>query len=152
MAVASVRTDIVFASPGTPSSRTCPLANRPTSSRSTNCSWPTITLPISVRNFPIQPAAACTCSLKGVLIGGESRAGGGATQAILACLERKLRSNVYLDGICPAINSVSHGEDDAVGAIVRIGMLLLDRSADLLGARNRAVTERPPITVFLRSQ
>src|SRR5260221_14462053 len=112
MAVANVRTDMVLANPGTPSSKTCPLASKPTSSRSTNCSCPTMTLPISVRNFPIQPAAACTCSLKGVLIGGESIAGPRATQAILAGLQRRLGHNVDLDGVRPAIDAGIHGEDD----------------------------------------
>src|SRR5436190_11987284 len=65
MADARVRTDIVFARPGTPSRRTWPLASSPTRRRSTSCSWPTMTLAISVRSLVIQAAAAWTCSLSG---------------------------------------------------------------------------------------
>src|SRR5438132_337088 len=44
---ATVRTASVFASPGTPSSRTCPPVSSPTSSRSTMTSWPTTRLATS---------------------------------------------------------------------------------------------------------
>ena len=43
IASARVRTARVFATPGTPSRRTCPRARRPTSIRSTMRSWPTTT-------------------------------------------------------------------------------------------------------------
>ena len=56
----SVRTSSVLPSPGTPSSNTWPLARRPTSNRSTSCSWPTMTWAISVRNLPIQTAVSAT--------------------------------------------------------------------------------------------
>src|SRR4051794_2450099 len=46
-AVASVSTARVFATPGTPSSSTCPRASSATSMRSTSRSWPTITRLIS---------------------------------------------------------------------------------------------------------
>ncbi|CKT35796.1 Uncharacterised protein [Mycobacterium tuberculosis] len=39
---AKVSTANVLATPGTPSSSTCPLDSRPTSIRSTSWSWPTI--------------------------------------------------------------------------------------------------------------
>ncbi len=47
----TVLTSKVLASPGTPTSRTCPLANSPVRSSSTTSSWPTMTLPISNRSL-----------------------------------------------------------------------------------------------------
>ncbi len=47
--LAKVRTASVFATPGTPSSRQCPLASSDTISVSTMCSWPTMTRLTSVR-------------------------------------------------------------------------------------------------------
>src|SRR6266850_458345 len=81
MAVASVRTDIVLARPGTPSSRTWPLASRPTSRRSTSCSWPTITRPTSARNARIQVDVSATCSFNGLLIAAEFTEWNSRTQA-----------------------------------------------------------------------
>ena len=48
---ATVLTSSVLASPGTPTSSTCPRANSPISSSSTTLSWPMITLPISPRSL-----------------------------------------------------------------------------------------------------
>ena len=51
------------------------------------------------------------------------------------------RPNVDLDGICPAKDAIRDAENYGVGAIVGIGMRLLNGGADLLGAGGRAVTE-----------
>lgn len=51
------------------------------------------------------------------------------------------RPNFDLDGICSAEGPISEAEDDGVGAVVGVGMLLLNGCADLLGAGGRAVTE-----------
>src|SRR6476469_691949 len=56
-AVARVSTASVFATPGTPSSSTCPLASRATSIRSISRSWPTITRLISKSTFSSRAAS-----------------------------------------------------------------------------------------------
>src|ERR1035441_10550483 len=60
---ASDLTDSVFASPGTPSSNTCPLASKPMTSRSTRYVWPTITLPNALNSGRTTAPASCTASL-----------------------------------------------------------------------------------------
>src|SRR6266542_2073011 len=63
MAAARVLTESVLANPGTPSSRTWPLANNPIMSRSTRYFWPTTTLLISLRSVGTNALACCTSAL-----------------------------------------------------------------------------------------
>src|SRR5881296_702782 len=63
MADARVLTESVLASPGTPSSRTWPLANNPMMSRSTRYFWPTTTLLISLSSGGTNALACCTSAL-----------------------------------------------------------------------------------------
>ena len=66
--LATVLTSSVLASPGTPTSRTWPRANRPVRSCSTTSSWPMITLPISRRRalwLSARAATAATSSREG---------------------------------------------------------------------------------------
>src|SRR5260370_23406460 len=100
MADARVRTDIVLARPGTRSSRTWPLASNPTNSRSTNCSWPTMTRPISARNLPTQPAVACTCSSNVVLMPRDCKRQALQTQAIHGGLSLGPREGTRPSGLC----------------------------------------------------
>src|SRR5437764_10632921 len=58
MAPASVFTSSVLASPGTPSSSTCPRISRAMTNRSTTASCPTTALATSARSFAITPCAA----------------------------------------------------------------------------------------------
>src|SRR5688572_21865360 len=84
MADAKVRTERVLAKPGTPSSNTCPLASRPTRSRSTNACWPTTTLPTVSRKRVTQVDACRTRSFNASRVadmeddGGATTGGGGA--------------------------------------------------------------------------
>ena len=59
---ATVLTSSVLASPGTPTSSTCPRAKRPIRSCSTTSSWPMMTLPISARSPWYSSARAATAS------------------------------------------------------------------------------------------
>src|SRR5437867_8376056 len=63
MTDARVLTESVFANPGTPSSRTWPLANKPMMSRSTRYFWPTTTLLISLSSGGTNALACCTSAL-----------------------------------------------------------------------------------------
>ncbi len=58
-AAATVRTSSVFATPGTPSSSTCPRASRAITMPDTTASWPTTTLPTSARSRPRAARACC---------------------------------------------------------------------------------------------
>ena len=60
---ASVLTVSVFASPGAPSSSTCPPHSRPMNTRSIISSWPTITLWTSVSRRSTKALSRSTMSL-----------------------------------------------------------------------------------------
>src|SRR2546427_4007540 len=62
-----VLTESVLASPGTPSSRTWPLANSPIMSRSTRYFWPTTTLLISLSSGGTNALACCTSALMALI-------------------------------------------------------------------------------------
>src|SRR6185503_13092639 len=67
MADARVLTDKVLASPGTPSSRTWPLANNPMMSRSTRYFCPITTLLISLSSGGTNALARCTSALMALI-------------------------------------------------------------------------------------